>query len=304
MPDDEAKKLYARAHQAIEDLIPTLLGERLLREHWYKLLNINPNNPNHIPYKNAVNEVLWNLAKVNKKKKIVKEGSFFKVVDDTLVPINFLSAGGAKFELIFPFGIHEYCFLYRKNVMVIYGSKDAGKTALMLNIIRENMHQHRILYFSSEMVEDELANRLKRDESLELQDWCFEPYERSYDFDQVIEPDALNIVDFLELGGDETEYYKGVSLIRKIYDKLDKGIAIVACQKNKDAAMPKGGAGLLEKARIALSLDPGKVTLTVAKNWVQGIASSPRGKTWTYKLAGGIKILNPQESYGDEEDVF
>ena len=289
----EDPKLYARAHNKIEELIPILKGESLNREQWYRLCNINLNDPGHIPFKDAVNAVLWNLSQQNKKKKIVKNGSHYKVVDDSLVPINFQQAGGSRYDLILPFGIHQYCFLYRKNIMIVYGSKDAGKTALLLNIVKMNMIKHRILYFSSEMVEDEFANRLKNDDDLSLSDWKFEPYERSYDFQEVIDPDSLNIIDFLELGGDEAEYYKGVSLIRKIYDKLENGIAIIACQKNKEAELPKGGSGLLEKARIALSLDPGKATITVAKNWTEQTRSSPRGKSWTYNLIGGINIVNP-----------
>ena len=297
-PEAEEKKLYARAHAAILNLVPGLIGERLTREQWYRLLNINPNFKSHIPYKEAVNDVLLKISK-NKKPLITKEGSLFIVPDRSLTPIDFLGARGEHFDLVLPFGIHQYCFLYRKNIMVISGSKDAGKTALLFNIIKLNMKKHRTLYFSSEMVEDELAGRLRNDDSLRLTDWCFEPYERSYDFDQVVDPDGLNIIDFLELGGDETEYYKGVSLVRKIYDKLDRGVAIIAVQKNRDALLPKGGSGLLEKARIVLSLDPNKVTLTVAKNWADGVQTTPRGKKWKFQLVGGIKIVNIEEDYGD-----
>ena len=298
-PTDE-KKLYARAHQLIENLIPTLKGEKLTREQWYKLCNINPNSENHIPFKKAVNDVLWNLSQQNKKKLIVKDGSYFKVVNDDLVPIDFMGAHGEIFDLILPFYLHEYCFLYRKNIMIIFGSKDAGKTAILLNIIKLNMHKHRTLYFSSEMVEDELAGRLRKDDSLRLEDWKFEPFERSYDFDQVVDPDALNIIDFLELGGDESEYYKGVSLVRKIYDKLDKGVAIIAVQKNHGADLPKGGSGLLEKARIGLSLDPNKAKLTIAKNWASGVQTTPRGRKWKFQLVGGIKIVNCEEDFSSE----
>ena len=295
MPDE--KKYYARAHAKILDLIPTLRGESLTREQWHRLCNINPNDPKHIPYRDAVNRVLWNLSQVNDKKSIIKEGSRFKVPDDERVPINFRGKRGNRVDLIFPFGIHQYCFLYRKNIMIVFGSKDAGKTSFLLNTTRLNMSKHQILYFSSEMVEDEFAVRLSKAEGLELDDWHFQPFERSYDFDAVIEQDAINIIDYLELGGDESEYYKGVALIKKIYDKLEKGVAIIACQKNKNAELPKGGSGLLEKARIAVSLDPGVIKLTVAKNWADGVQHSPRGKTWSYQLVGGINIVNPQESF-------
>jgi len=188
--------------------------------------------------------------------------------------------------------------MYNKNIGIIFGSKDAGKTAIMLNIGRLNMDKHRVIYFSSEMGSDEFNGRLSKYKGLELSDWKIEAYERSYNFDEVIkEEGALYLMDFLELGGDESEYYKGVALVRRIYDKLIQtgGVAFIACQKNRDASLPKGGSGLLEKARIALSLDPNRVELVVSKNWAEGIISSPRGKAWTYQLVGGINIMNEIE---------
>lgn len=284
--------LYARAHKKIEELMPTLKGETLTREQWHRLLHINPNDTDHIAHKEAINLVLYNMSQVNIKKKIVKNDRGFKVVDDTLVPIDFKNASGEYFNMLWPFGIHKYCFLHKKNVAVVYGSKDSGKTALLLNIIRLNMGKHNISYFSSEMGASELALRLGKYDGLALADWNFNAYERSYHFNEVVDPNGLNLVDFLELGGDDTEYFKGVSLVRQMYDVLDGGVLIIACQKNRDAELPKGGTGLLEKARVALSLDPSKVTLAVAKNWADGVISSPKGKSWTYQLVGGINILN------------
>jgi hypothetical protein len=289
---EDGKGLYARAHQKILDELPYLKGEALTREQWHKLCNLNPNNPLHIPLKDAINRVLYELSQGNKNKLLEKVGSKFKVVDDTLMTIDFKNPSGYKVDLVFPFGIHKYCFLYRKNIMVVFGSKDAGKTAFLLNFVRMNMNKNSIYYFSSEMVADEMAIRLAKHSELELKDWNFEAKERSYDFDQVIFPDAINIIDFLEMGGDDMEYYKGVALIRKIYDKLNNGVAIIALQKNKDAEYPKGGQGMLEKSRIAVSLDPGKATLTVCKNWCEDIKTSPRGKNWSYKLVGGINYVD------------
>jgi len=294
------KGLYSRAHKAIIDLLPSLKGETLTREQWWRLVGININNPRHIPFKNAINEVLYQMSIVNKNKQIQKNGSGFLVVDDDIVKIaigaNNLSG---RVDLVLPFGIHQYCFMYDKNIGVVYGSKDSGKTAIMLNIARLNMNKHKVIYFSSEMGQDELNGRLKKYEGLELSDWKIEAYERSYNFDQVMKGPALYLIDFLELGGDEQEYYKGVALVRRIYDRLREigGVAFIACQKNRDAYLPKGGSGLLEKARIALSLDPGRIELTVAKNWADGVVSSPRGKIWTYQLVGGINIVNPLESF-------
>jgi len=107
----EDKGLYARAHKAIEDLLPMLRGESVSREQFWRLLNINPNKKEHLPFKDAINTVLWNLSQQNKNKKIAKVGSVYKIIDETLIPINFKDASGSKFDLILPFGIHQYCVL-------------------------------------------------------------------------------------------------------------------------------------------------------------------------------------------------
>ncbi len=300
--DKNTEGLYKKAHELILAKLPQLRGETLTREQFWRLLNVNPNSERHIPFKDAVNEVLWNMAVDNKKKLIVKDGRGYRVVDDTLEPIDFKTANaGAHLDLVLPFGIHEFCFLYPKNIMIVFGSKDAGKTAIMLNIIHDNMNKHKIRYLSSEMGGNELQLRLSKKEGIELGHWNFEAYERSYNFDEVIDPNGLNLVDYLELGGDDAKYYDCVAMIRRMYDKVKNGGLVVALQKNRDAQLPKGGSGALEKARIALSLDPGKATLIVAKNWVDGVTTSPKGKSWQYKLVGGINIVNPVESFGDDE---
>ncbi len=293
------KGLYTRAHKAIEELLPSLKGETVSREQWWRLLSVNPNNAHHIPFKNAINEVLYQLSKVNKDRKIEKNGRGFTVVDDELIPIVLGGEVGSKFDLVLPFGIHQYCFMYDKNIGIVFGSKDAGKTAFLMNIARLNMDKHRVVYYSSEMGQDEFSGRISKYDGLEFSDWKIEAYERSYNFHQVINGKGLYLIDFLELGGDESEYYKGVALVRRIYDEIrvTGGIVFIACQKNREASLPKGGSGLLEKARIAISLDPNRVELVVAKNWCDGITSSPRGKAWTYQLVGGINIVNPIEEF-------
>ncbi len=291
---------YAQAHQAITDLLPLLVGETLTREQWYRQIGANPFDPKQAEYRHAINKVLLNLSKTNKKKQIVKAGSGFKVIDDSVEAIDLLGDASMAINLVLPFGIHKYCIVFAGNIVIVFGSKDAGKTAFLLNTVKMNRNSgHKITYFSSEMGRDELRNRLLQDKELTLEQWAgiFTPVMRSSNFDEVLDPDGLNLIDFLELGGDENEYYKGVALIRRVYDRLvgGKGIAVIACQKNQGATLPKGGSGMLEKARIAVSLDKGEAKLVVAKNWADGIISSPVGKNWTYKLVGGINYMNIKE---------
>jgi len=296
---------YNQAHKAISDLLPQLVGETLTREQWYRAVGANPFDAKQADYRHAISKVLKNLSEVNKKKQIVKVGNGFKVIDDTVLSIDLLGDCDPAKNLLLPFGIHEYCKVFAGNIVVVYGSKDAGKTAFLLNMIKLNRNRgHTLNYYTSEMGKSELVNRLLQDKDLTLEQWAsiFNPKERSSNFDEILDADAFSFIDFLELGGDDNEYYKGVALIRRIYDKLagGKGIAVIACQKNRNAELPKGGSGMLEKARIAVSLDKGTAKLVVAKNWVEGITSSPTGTNWTYKLVGGITYFNVMEGDNDE----
>jgi hypothetical protein len=85
---------------------------------------------------------------------------------------------------------------------VIAGAADAGKTALLLNFIKLNQFDFSIYYQSSEMGKEELASRLVNFEDITLDEWNFNAEERSTDFADVIRPDCINIIDYMELTGD------------------------------------------------------------------------------------------------------
>jgi len=57
-------------------------------------------------------------------------------------------------------------------------------------------------------------------------------YERSENFDDVIDPNGINIIDYLEVLDD---FWKVGQQIKAIHDKLKNGIAVIAIQKNKGA---------------------------------------------------------------------
>jgi hypothetical protein len=104
----------------------------------------------------------------------------------------------------------------------------------------------------------------------------------------VIRPDGLNIIDFLELSGDD--YLKVGETIRRIWGKLTTGVCFIAIQKRYGSDLPQGGIGAIEKARLALSLDRGVVKIVKAKNWRDG-RSNPNGLEMAFKLVDGWKFI-------------
>jgi len=199
-----------------------------------------------------------------------------------------------------PFGIEKYVKIFRRNLVVIWGSKDAGKTAFLLNFMRLNMerYKHRMQYFNVDMGAEELRGRIEKFEDTTIDMW--DDYvlmeERSMNFVDFIEPDWINIVDFLEVS---TDFYRIGGMIKEMLDKVvGSGILIVAVQKNRDAETGLGGWRTIERAKLVLTLDSGVIKIFQAKNWQDGVTSSPKGKKWSYKLIGGTKIVNISEEVG------
>jgi len=69
-------------------------------------------------------------------------------------------------------------------------------------------------------------------EGIGVRDWNFTAEERSSNFADVIRPNCINIIDYMELSGD---FYMVAEYLRQLHDKLDGGIAIVALQKDPKA---------------------------------------------------------------------
>lgn len=207
-----------------------------------------------------------------------------KEVEESIIDLS--AADNTCLNIKFPLRIHDLVKIMPKNIIVVAGESNAGKTAMLLNIAAKNMIDHEVFYFSSEMGGAELKERLSNfTEAVPFELWKKCTFiERANDFDVAVRPNAINIIDFLEI---HDEFYKIGGFIKKIFDKLDKGIAIIAIQKNKGRDDGLGGARSIEKARLYISMAPGVVKIIKAKNWVSSMVN-PNGMSKRYKLAKGM----------------
>jgi hypothetical protein len=82
--------------------------------------------------------------------------------------------------------------------------------------------------------------------------------------------------------------------IRRIYDKLKDGIAVIAIQKDEGAEYGRGKDFAREKARLYVTLnDKGthnELKIIDAKNWAQP-GHNPKGKVFRFKLVDGAKFI-------------
>ncbi|NQT73577.1 MAG: hypothetical protein HQ553_12545 [Chloroflexi bacterium] len=217
-----------------------------------------------------------------------RDNKLFRHVNVEVRLIDFKSAGGRKpLAVHYPFGIEQYFNTYPGNIIAIAGAADAGKTGFLLNFARMNMYDFPIIYQSSEMGPEELASRIENFNDIDLKDWNLTVEERSNNFADVIRPDCINIIDYLEIAGD---FYAIADHMRQIHDRLDSGIAMVALQKKRGAELGRGGDFGLEKPRLYLSMDHGEVTIQKCKNWVNH-EENPNGMKLAFKIVSGCKFI-------------
>lgn len=235
--------------------------------------------------------------------RLVKEGFIqktkhlgcYRIVNTQLEKIDYLSVKNQTLDIQWPFGIEGFVKTMPKNIIIVAGVSNAGKTAFLLNFVEMNMDKHEIHYFSSEMGDMELQTRLSKFDR-PIDSWRFKPYERVGEYADVIQPDAINIIDFLEI---YQEHYLIGQWIKDIYDKLGKGIAIIAIQKKPGSAYGVGGATTMEKARLYISIDNGKLKIEKGKNWADPLVN-PNYMAVNFKLVGGSKFMQTDDWYKEE----
>lgn len=217
----------------------------------------------------------------------------FRKVEKSAEEVNFLTAPTTDFPITWPLGVHTHCVIYPGNVIIIAGSKSAGKTAFLLNTVQLNQRQHEIVYLNSEMGDTEFRKRLELFEGIKLTDWKFKAYHRMTNFEDLITGEKkIFIVDFLEVTSD---FWKVAQYIQGIHRKLKEGIVIIALQKSDLKETGRGGDFSKEKARLYLALDylpenrVNRLKIVDAKAW-RG-TQNPRGMYRHYKLVSGSKFI-------------
>lgn len=248
--------------------------------------------------KKKVNVVMGRMVKDGVIQRVGDRNGIFRKVEVDCRPVDILKANTSLFPIKWPFNIERYVEIMPRNIIVVAGEPNTGKSAFMLNTALMNMAGNiPVHYFSSEMGDSEILKRVRLFDTIRPADWKVHFYERSDRFPDIIRPNDINIIDFLEIHDD---FWKIGGHIKDIHDRLNKGIAIIAIQKDPQKDFGRGGITTLEKPRLYLSLKYDKekrrgcCEIIKAKNWATEI--NPAGMKILYKLYHGAKY-----SYQDWE---
>ena len=223
------------------------------------------------------NSVARKLAYEVHRGKLEKSNRIYRSIDLTLVNIDWVNAIESELLPIrWPVG-HEdgSCFSFNENVhispgdiIVIAGGSNFGKTTFCLNLLWDNMDDFPVTVMGNEYQ----ANKFKR--RVSHMTWAepinehgapkFELIERYEGWKDIIRPDNINIIDWINL---EDKFYLIGSILQGIKSKLRKGIAVVALQKKSGTELGTGGGFSQHLASLYLSMDYERITVTKCKEW-------------------------------------
>lgn len=236
-------------------------------------------------------KVIRRLVEDGVVQKVGNQNGCFRKVEAVLDEIKWKDAKiNDHYDLKMPLNLHFDCTLFPGNIVVIAGTPDAGKTSFVLNIAKMNMDKP-INYLNSEMGPEELKTRLLLFSDMDISEWeIVDFYNRNNNFSDVIVPDSLNIIDFLEI---TDNFFMIAEEIRKIHDKLDKGIAVICLQKKKDVELGRGAEFGLEKPRLYISMDFQKLKIIKCKNPGRS-GVNVNGKEIGFRLLHGTTFIKDE----------
>jgi hypothetical protein len=221
------------------------------------------------------------------------QAGVYRKIQSDCEPQDWQNASDAAVDLWLPFGLDNIAVIPPGAIILVAGEPNAGKTAFLLNIARENMRKFNTHYFSSEMSKGAFKRRAEKFPDITANQWDVKFYERTDNFVDVIKGGVgnLNIIDFLEI-------YENFYLVSKhladIYKKLKGAIAVVALQKNPGQDDGRGGTFTREKPILSIALSPGKAKITKLKEWNEAVTENPNRMEYYFKLVDGCRFIKTQ----------
>lgn len=260
------KDTYAKALNNFRmEFMPAHLGTVFNREQVYRYFGIG-NSPEAQVYKKAICDVLYNLAVVNKNHELEQvDRHSFRVIETTLNEIKWWESNERDIlDIRYPYGIDdntEFGFenaitLFPGDVIGLTGEGNTAKTTTALNLLVNNFDKFPAgaYLFSREFNDAKFRERIKNFDWIDIiKDGkpIFHVAQRSDDFQDVIVPDALNIIDWIAL---EDEQWKVRGKIDAMQKKIGRGLLVVIMQKRSYHKYGEGGESSKDLCSLYLSI--------------------------------------------------
>ena len=223
----------------------------------------------------------------------------YRLIKTELQELNWKEATVDFLDIDWPLDLNTQIKTTPGDIIIIAGESDSGKTAFALDFIVRNHKKYKINYFSSQLGESKLKQRLEPRTDVRWQELCFKAWNKMENFVDVLFPDEINIIDFLMVTQD---FWIIGDIIKNIHKKIKghKGIALVCIQKSPGKEYGRGGDLSLDLAELYITFERGGIAkILKAKNWLG--KDNPNYKVMRYKIIGGWNII-PQDLWHRQED--
>ncbi len=298
----EEEGLYARAHQAlIEKWFPINRDKTFTSDDIYRYFGLTT-KPEHIPFKKAIGDVLYELSHRKKNPDLDQMGNKYRLVDKKMDEVEWWKEEEETIPcpLKLPLGLNDYCLLDSPCLIVVASPTNQGKTAFILNVLNQNLETYKdnIFLFESDPIE-QLKRRFKSFEFPIPTPPPFKVYRRLMNFEDVIQPDGLNLIDYVRV--DTQRMWAVQDTMLKILSKLKTGIAVVGLQKPPGRDLAYGKDFTAFDSNLYLSIESGKLKFVKIKTPKNVDGQDPYRTTINFKIRYGVQLYDVHTNYEGEE---
>jgi hypothetical protein len=267
MPN-EAENLYHKASMAVDRYLEAHKGETFDLDTICRHMSISDAHKRDL--------ITQKLSYEVRKGNLEKSNRLYRYIDNTYKVIDWVNVNDTPpIDLKFPvgadgsrFGFDGHVVISPKDIIIGAGLSNMGKTTLAHNLLWENMDAYHCTLMGNELDASKFKRRVSNmtwhDPLNEQGLPKFDLIERYDNWKDIIRPDDINIIDWINLNDN---FYRIGSIIEGIKSKLDKGIAIIILQKDQNKTLGMGGGFSEHLSSLYLTIDFNRLTVRKLKEW-------------------------------------
>ena len=223
-----------------------------------------------------------------------RHDGYYRAIEDVPDAVDWQGVDATRdFPVVLPFDLRKYVWIDNNTTIVIAGSKDSGKTGMIMRTVVLNMNHINTVFLTN--MEGGVNQLKRRFNAMDIEIPKPAPFKVHHMIDNfhdaIREPDTLYLIDYIDVP-ESGEFYMIAGAIAKIQVKLRRSVAVIGLQKRGNSDTAYGGEQTLKKAGLYLAMNPGKLKIVSAKIPADPKVQ-PKNMQWTFDYnEQGTKFSN------------